>query len=89
MQSTDTKKFMSIYLYLYLNMHAQSLTHVQLLVTLWTVAHQAPLSMEFSRQDTGGGCHALLQGIFSTQGSHPHLLSLPRWQADSLSVASP
>ena len=24
---------------------------VKLLVTLWTVAHQAPLSMEFSRQD--------------------------------------
>ena len=26
-------------------------SHVQLYVTLWTVAYQAPLSMEFSRQD--------------------------------------
>ena len=26
-------------------------SHVQLFVTLWTVAHQAPLSMEFSRQE--------------------------------------
>ena len=30
---------------------AQSLSHVQLFVTPWTVAHQAPLSMEFSRQE--------------------------------------
>ena len=42
---------------------------------------QAPLSMGFSRQNTGVGCHFLLQGIFLTQGSNPHLL---HWQADSL-----
>ena len=29
--------------------------HVQPFVTLWTVAHQAPLSMGFSRQDYGRG----------------------------------
>ena len=28
------------------------------------IAHQAPLSMGFSRQEYGVGCHALLQGIF-------------------------
>ena len=28
----------------------QSLSHVQLFVTPWTVAHQAPLSMQFSKQ---------------------------------------
>ena len=41
-----------------------------LLVTPWTVAHQAPLSMEFSilGQNTGVGCHSLLHGIFLTQG---------------------
>ena len=33
---------------------------------------------------TGVGCHALLQGIFLTQGSNPHLLCLLHWQADSL-----
>ena len=27
------------------------LSHVQLFATLWTVAHQAALSMEFSRQE--------------------------------------
>ena len=30
----------------------------------WTVACQAPLSMEFSRKNTGVGCHFLLQRIF-------------------------
>ena len=39
-----------------------------------TVAHQAPLSMEFSRQNTGVGCHVLRQGIFLTQESNPGLL---------------
>ena len=31
--------------------HAQSLSHIQLVATLWTIAHQAPLSLEFSRQE--------------------------------------
>ena len=44
------------------------------LATPWTVARQAPLSMRFSGKNTGVGCHALLQGIFETQGSNPGLL---------------
>ena len=52
-------------------------SHVQLFVTLWTVAHWAPLSMGFSKQNTGVGCHALLQGIFLTPGSNPCLLTSP------------
>ena len=32
-------------------------------------------------KNNGMGCHSLLQGIFPTQGSNPHLL---HWQADSL-----
>ena len=31
------------------------LSHVQLFATSWTVAHQAPLSMEFSRQENWSG----------------------------------
>ena len=31
--------------------HAQSLSHVQLFASPRTVAHQVPLSMEFSRQE--------------------------------------
>ena len=30
-------------------------SHVQLFMTLWTVAHQAPLSMGFSRQEYWNG----------------------------------
>ena len=30
-------------------------SRVQLFVTLWTVAYQAPLSMEFSRQEYWSG----------------------------------
>ena len=46
---------------------------VQLCATPWTVACQGPLSVEFSRQSTEVGCHALLQGLFPTQGSNPRL----------------
>ena len=43
--------------------------------TLWTLkAHQAPLSMEFSK-NTGVGSHSLLQGVFQTQGSNLVLLN--------------
>ena len=35
----------------YLPTSAKSLTHVRLCATLWTVAHQAPLSMGFPRQE--------------------------------------
>ena len=53
----------------------QSLSHVQLLETPWTVDHEAPLSMECPRQDYWRvGFHFLLQGIFLTQGLSPDLL---------------
>ena len=35
-------------------------------------------------KNTRVGCHALLQGIFLTQGSNSHLL---HWQVDSLSLS--
>ena len=61
------------------------LSSVWLFETLWTVAHQASLSMEFSRQEHWRvGCHTLLQGIFLTQGSK---LCLLHWQADSLPLS--
>ena len=47
----------------------------------WTVAHQAPLSWDSPGKNIGVGCHALLQGIFPTQGSNP---GLPALQADFL-----
>ena len=56
---------------------------VQLSLTLcdpMIVAFQAPLSMEFSRQEltilfhSGMGNHSVLQGIFPTQGLNPGFL---------------
>ena len=51
------------------------------LVAPWTVAHQAPQSKGFSRQESWVGYHFLLQGIFLNQGLNPCLL---HWQAGSL-----
>ena len=45
-----------------------------LFVTPWTIAPQAPLSVDSPGKNTGVGYHALLQGIFPTQGSDPGLL---------------
>ena len=52
--------------------HASHFRCIQLRATLWTVACQAPLSTGFSRQEYWSECHALLQGIFPTQGSNAY-----------------
>ena len=63
------------------------LSHVRLFAASWTAALQAPRSMGFSRllgpwdcpgKNTGVGCHALLQGIFPTQGLNVGLLHCRR-----------
>ena len=64
-------------------------SHVRLFATLWTGAHQAPLSTGFSRKNTRVGCHALLQGTFPTQGSNPCLLCFLHWQAEFLPLVPP
>ena len=53
------------------------LSRVQLFTITGTVTHQTPLSVGFSRH-TGVDCHALLQGLFPTQGSNLRLLHR-RW----------
>ena len=44
----------------------------------WTGAHQAPLSVGFSRQEYWSGLHSLLQRIFPTQGLNLGLLHCRR-----------
>ena len=69
------KKYLVHFCHLH-RMHAQSLSRVRLFATLWSVTHQAPLSMGFSRQEN---CHGLpfpTPGNFLTQGLNLHLLSL-------------
>ena len=63
----------------------KSLGHVQLFVTQWTVARQAPLCpWDSLGMNTGVGCHFLFQGILLTLGKNPHLLCLLHWQVGSL-----
>ena len=49
------------------------LSPVGLFATPWTVAHQAPPFMGFSRQEYWSGLPARLQGIFPSLGSNPGL----------------
>ena len=64
-------------------------SRVQLFVTLWTVALQAPLPWDSPGKNTAVGCYALLQGTFPTQGLNPCLLCLLHWQVGSLPTAPP
>ena len=60
-----------------LYIYRQLPSHVLLFVTPGTEACQAPLSMEFSRQEYWSGLHFLFQGIFWTQRSKLQTL---HWQ---------
>ena len=60
------------------------LNRVQLFVTPWTVAHQAPLSMGFCRQEYWGGFPCPPPGDLPNLGIEPQS---PAWQADSLPLA--
>ena len=61
-------------------------SRVQLFATPWTVAHQSPQSMEFSRQeywsDSQYSVDSLLHWVFLTQGEPRS----PALQADSFAV---
>ena len=54
--------------------------------TPWTAAHQAPLSMEFSRQECWSGLPFLSPGDLPKSGIEPRS---PALQADSLPTESP
>ena len=62
---------------------------VQLFVTPWTVASQAPLLMEFSRQEYWSGLPFFTPEDLSDPGSNLYLLPLLHWQVGSLPRASP
>ena len=47
----------------------QSLSLVRLFVTPWTVAHQAPLSMEFSRQEYWSGFQTEMRNMLLETGN--------------------
>ena len=66
---------------LYIYVCAQSLSRVQLFVTLWIVACQAPLSLGFPRQEYWSGLPFPSPGDLSNPGIEPAFSAL---QADSL-----
>ena len=64
----------------------QLLSHVCLSAVAWTIAHQTPLPLEFSRQEYWSGLS------FPTSGDLPDLrveLCLLHWQAHSLPLEPP
>jgi len=74
-------EFVSRFVILIIATDACVLSSVWLLTTPWTIACQAPWSMNFPGKNTGLGCHFLPQVIFPTQGSK---LGLLYWRVDSL-----
>ena len=59
---------------------AQSLIHVQLFATQELEPPKLLCPWNFLGENTGVGCHSLLQGIFPAQESNLHLLSLLHWE---------
>ena len=64
----------------------QSLSHVQIFVTPWTVDGQAPLSIEFPRQEYWSGLPFCSPGDLPNPGIEPQS---PTLQADSLPSEPP
>ena len=67
-------------------MKAKSLSCVQLFATPWTVAHQAPLSMGFSRQEYWSGLSFPSPGDLPDTGIEPRS---PALEADTLTSEPP
>ena len=70
----------------YLDMSMCMLSHVQLFVNSWIAAHQAPLSMAFSRQEYWRGLPFPSPGDLPDPGIEPRS---PTLQADALSSEPP
>ena len=64
----------------------KSLSRVRLFATLWTVAHQAPPSMGFSRQEYWSGSPFPSPGDLPDAGIEP---TSPALQADALPSEPP
>ena len=65
------------------------LSHVRLFDIPWTVAHHAPLFMEFFRQEYWSGLPFIPPGDLPDPGIKPESHQSPSLQADSLPLAPP
>ena len=73
-------------MYLKVKVKMKSLSHVRFFATPWTVAHQAPPSMEFSRQEYWSGLPFPSPGDLPNPGIEP---GPPSLQADTLPSEPP
>ena len=81
--------YIHVYTYIYIYIYKgewKSLSHGWLFETPWAVAHQAPLSMEFSRQEYRSGWLFPSPGDLPNPGIEPRP---PTLQVDSLPSESP
>ena len=62
---------------------------IQLFVTSWTVIHQTPLSMEFSRQEYWSGLPFPPPGDLPKPGFKPKSPVSPALQVESLPIEAP
>ena len=69
-----------------MKVNGKSLSRVRLFATLWTVAHQAPPSMGFSRQESWSGLSFPSPGDLPDPGIEPQS---PTLQADALTSEPP
>ena len=69
--------------------HTHELSYDQLFATLWTVACQDAMSMEFPRQEYWGRLPFPPPGYLPNSGIEPSLLHLLHWQAGSLPAERP
>ena len=83
---TQSHCFISFYLLNHICVLCQSLSRVWLFVTPWTGAHQAPLSMEFSRREYWNGLPCPSPGDLPNSRIE---LKSPSLQADSLPPKPP
>ena len=76
-------------LYQILYVAVQSPRRIQLFMTLWTVAHQAPLSVGFFRQEYWSGLPFPPPRDLPDPGIESASLNLLHWQAGSLPLVPP
>ena len=69
------------------SLHECVLSHVQLSATPWIIAHQAPLSTGFSRQEYWGGLLFPPPGHLPNPGMHSMSVVAPALKADSLPLS--
>ena len=69
-----------------IHVYVQSFSFVQLFTTPWLWHARVLCPWNFPGKNTGVGCHALLQGVFLTQGSNLGLSHLLHWQVDCLTT---